>query len=74
MYIVYVRMYVYISRTPAGSGSVAQPWLKKRPTNLICVCVYMCIYHIYLFLLIIRNSCDDCSLELYPGYISEDPR
>lgn len=37
----------------------------------MCVCV--CVYRIYVFLPI-THSCDDCNLELYPGYISEDPR
>lgn len=73
VYVYSICTYVCIYRTPARSGSVAQPWLKKRPTNLVYVCICVCIYRLCFFFSL-HDSCDDCNLGLYPAYISEDPR
>lgn len=47
MYIVYVRMYVYIVR-PRGAAVWHNHDLKSDQL-ISCMCVYVCVYIVYVF-------------------------
>lgn len=59
-----------IYRTPAGRAAVWHNHDLKSDQLISCIRVYMSVFLSFFFLPhLLRNSCGECNLGLYPGYI-----